>query len=214
LLRVFSVTCSLNALLIGKSKLDQQHFLKFACLFEAGLAGVAMGIGWLVDVDPLQDLQFTELGIFNGLLLTLPLLLLFFLLQQLPYPALQSIRRLLQTTLAQPLINANWADLFILASIAGFSEELLFRGLIQTGLESIWGFELGLILSSIVFALLHAVTPLYGVLAFLMSCYLGLAFDYAGERNLLLPVVTHALYDFVVFWVIIAQARSDIKGSK
>lgn len=186
------------------------NFFKVACYFEASLVLVALLLGWLVDIDPFADLKFSEASLAQGVLATLPLLLLFFALQELPYRPLVRIRLLLQEVLGSKLYRRHWADMLILAAIAGFAEEALFRGALQPWLERSLGLSAGLVVSNVVFALVHAVTPLYALLAMLMGLYLGLCLDYGGERNLLTPVVVHALYDYVAFIVILRQYRNSL----
>jgi membrane protease YdiL (CAAX protease family) len=178
------------------------RFFKMACYFEASLAVTASVLGWLFAVDPFAELFFSETALWYGGVATLPLLILFFAIQAMPYQALVEIRSLLKETLGVYLRDRHWSDLLVLAAIAGFSEELLFRGLIQPGLEQAWGMQTGLWASSLIFALAHAVTPWYAILAFLMSLYLGISMDFGGERNLLTPMVIHGFYDFVAFMVI------------
>jgi len=112
-------------------------------------------------------------------------------------------------TLGSNLHRYHWTDLLILASIAGLSEELLFRGVIQPWMESSWGLTAGLVGSNIIFGLAHAVTPLYAVLAALVGIYLGLSMDYGGDRNLLLPIVIHGLYDFLAFIALLRAYRAS-----
>ncbi len=190
--------------------LKTENFFRAACYFEGSLVIVAIGLGWIADVDPFASLTFTEAALANGLLATLPLLILFFVLQQLPYPAIQKIRSLLLETLGPRLYRQHWTDLLILASIAGFSEEILFRGVLQPWLENTWNMTMGLVASNLIFALVHAVTPLYALLAMLVGLYLGMCLDYGSERNLLVPMVTHSLYDFVAFAVILRNYRNNL----
>jgi uncharacterized protein len=90
---------------------------------------------------------------------------------------------------------------------AGLGEELLFRGVIQTKLvdvllplsgaasTAIVPVAVAILLSSLAFGALHAVTPVYVLLATLASIYFGyllVAFD----GNLTVPIVCHAFYDF------------------
>lgn len=186
------------------------NFFKAACFFEAALVLLAVFLGWLLNVDPFADLNFNEPALLNSLLLTLPLILIFFALQLLPFAPLEKIRALLLETLGSRLYSRHWTDILILASIAGFSEEALFRGVLQPWLEQISGITAGLLLSNLLFALVHAVTPLYAVLALLMGLYLGMSLDYGGERNLLLPILIHAFYDFIAFMVILRNYRNSL----
>ncbi len=186
------------------------RFFKTACLFEAALIIVAIALGWLTDVNPFANLYYSEAAIFYGIFGTLPLFLLFLVLEQLNAKSVVSIRQMLFQTLAPGLRQCNWADLFMLSAIAGISEELLFRGVLQPWLENAWGMHVGLVASSVIFGLVHAITPLYTVLATLVSIYLGLALDYGGERNLLIPVIIHGLYDFLALFSIMRNYRANI----
>jgi len=63
--------------------------------------------------------------------------------------------------------------------------------------------------SSFIFGLIHAVTPLYFVMATAVSLYLGLYLDYGDSRNLLTPIIIHGLYDFFAFLVILRAYRIE-----
>jgi len=76
---------------------------------------------------------------------------------------------------------------------AGLGEEMLFRGVLQYGLMDQMGNVAAVGLSSIIFGLLHAVTPVYAFLATLASVYFG--YLYLDTGNLAVPIITHALYD-------------------
>lgn len=190
--------------------LESNKFFQLACLFEGSLVLIAVLLGWFAEIDPFASLSFSESVLGNAILATLPLILLFLAMQQLNAPALVKIRELLLETLGARLYQRHWTDLLILAAIAGFAEEALFRGLLQPWIESAWGLSAGLVLSNLLFALVHAVTPLYALLALLMGLYLGLALDVGGVRNLLAPMVIHGLYDFVAFLVILRDYRNKL----
>ncbi|MBK8815302.1 MAG: CPBP family intramembrane metalloprotease [Methylococcaceae bacterium] len=195
------------------SPFDSERFFKSACLFEASLIIVAVVLGWLAGINPFAGFHASQSAILFGILGTVPLFLLFLLLQQLSTDSVVSIRRMLLETLAPGLVRCNWADLFILAAIAGVSEEVLFRGFLQPWFETSFGVQAGLIGSNLIFGLVHAITPLYTVLAALVGVYLGLALDYGGERNLWVPVIIHGLYDFLAFLVIM-KSYKDMLSSK
>ncbi|MDD5578653.1 MAG: CPBP family intramembrane metalloprotease [Methylobacter sp.] len=189
--------------------LNPDDFFKKACYFEASLVLVALILGWLADINPFENIYFSETAITYGLIGTAPLFLLFLTLEHLPGESIEKIRKLLLETLGPGLHRYHWADLFILSAIAGISEEVVFRGVIQPWMESSWGITAGLIGSNIIFGLVHAVTPLYAVLAALVGIYLGLSLDYGGDRNLLIPIIIHSLYDFLAFIALMRAYRAS-----
>ena len=88
-----------------------------------------------------------------------------------------------------PLLReATVIDIVVLAAIAGFSEELLFRGMLQP--------RMGLVASSILFGLLHG--PDYKLWPFaLWAAAVGMGFGlvYRETENIALPMLVHAFYD-------------------
>ena len=198
---------------MDKSPLKLDDFFKSACYFEAALILVAVALGWLADINPFATLAFSETALAYGLLGTAPLFLMFLGLEQVQGRSVVTIRKLLLNTLGPGLHRYHWTDLFMLAAIAGVSEELLFRGVLQPWIESSWGITAGLIGSNIVFGLVHAVTPLYALLAALVGIYLGLSLDYGGERNLLTPIIIHGFYDFLAFVALMRVYRAGLVGA-
>jgi membrane protease YdiL (CAAX protease family) len=194
---------------MDKSPFKLDDFFKSACYFEASLVLVALFLGWLAGIDPFEKLQFSEAAIAYGIIGTAPLFLMFLTLEQMQGESVVKIRKLLLQTLGPGLHCYHWSDLFMLAAIAGIAEELLFRGVIQPWMESSWGMAVGLIGSNIIFGLVHAVTPLYAVLAAFVGIYLGLSLDYGGDRNLLTPIIIHGLYDFLAFVALMRAYRAS-----
>ncbi|MGR8980837.1 MAG: CPBP family intramembrane glutamic endopeptidase [Gammaproteobacteria bacterium] len=194
-----------------KSETSSADFFKKACLFEASLVGVAAILGWIGGINPFDSLYLTESAIGRGILGTVPLFLLFIGLENINREPVLKIRRVLLETLGPLFHHLHWSRLFILAAIAGVSEEILFRGVLQPWMEASWGAAAGLFWSNLLFGLAHAVTPLYAVLASLVGIYLGLALDYGGERNLLVPIIIHGLYDFLAFILLMRAYRASRK---
>ena len=198
---------------MDKSLFKFDDFFKSACYFEASLILVAVFLGWVAGIDPFENIYFSETAIAFGLIGTAPLFLMFLALEKVQGESVVNIRKLLLNTLGPGLHRYHWTDLLILAAIAGVSEELLFRGVIQPWIETSWGISAGLILSNIVFGLVHAVTPLYAVLAALVGIYLGLSLDYGGERNLLTPIIIHGFYDFLAFVALMRAYRASLAST-
>ena len=128
------------------------------------------------------------------------MLMLFAVTYRFPVGPLKTIKQFLVDALGPPLAECRSYDMAWVAFLAGFSEELMFRGVIQTWLTPA-GWIVGLLASNALFGLAHAVTPTYAVLAGLMGVYLGLIYEFAGH-NLTVPVVTHSVYDLAAFFVV------------
>lgn len=185
-------------------------FLKFAAVFEGGLLLLAFGFGGLAGVDPIAALRFDLEGLAYGLVGTLPLCLVFQWSYSTRVAGLREIKQVLVDRLGPFLAACGVADLLFLGFLAGITEEILFRGFFQTWFEAHWGWLGGLVCSNLVFALVHWVSPLYALLAGLIGIYLGLALDVGGERNLLVPILIHSLYDVVAFLAVAASYRAGV----
>ncbi|MBE0470261.1 MAG: CPBP family intramembrane metalloprotease [Methyloprofundus sp.] len=199
---------------MNEPSINPDNFFKTACYFESSLILVAIVLGWVAGIDPFAHLEFNERVVFNGILGTLPLCIIFLALNQTQSDALEKIRKVLHDTLGPSLIKHHWTDLFVLAAIAGISEEILFRGVIQPWLENSWGMLAGLLISSLIFGLIHAVTLLYFIMATAVSVYLGMYLDYDNTRNLLAPIIIHGLYDFFAFMLILHAYRLEQQKAK
>ncbi|MCK5727965.1 MAG: CPBP family intramembrane metalloprotease [Methylococcales bacterium] len=185
------------------STTSSDHFFKTACYFEAFFVVTAVVLGWMTDINPFADVYFSETVVFYGLIGTLPLILLYFITEKMPFNSFKEIKKILLETMGGSLQKYHWTDLLVLATITGISEEVLFRGVLQPWLEQSLGMGIGLIVSSLVFGLLHAITPLYGLLATLISYYLGWSLDIGESRNLFTPIIIHTFYDFFAFMALV-----------
>jgi uncharacterized protein len=191
---------------------NHREFLNMAFWFEGSMIGVAWLIGWFVNVDPFSNFSVDGTALFFGIVGTLPLILLFLLFYRYPVGPLHPIKNSLLEILGPVLSRCGWHELVILAVVAGVSEEILFRGLLQPWLEGIAGPPGGLILSNVIFGLLHWLTPMYALIAGLIGFYLAFMMDITGSRQLLTPIVIHSLYDFLAF-VVVAEAYRLQKAS-
>jgi CAAX protease family protein len=189
------------------------RFLFLAVVFEGSLVAVAFALGWLFRIDVLHRLQFTAIPAVVGLMGAIPPFALLLATERFQIPALERIKKLLLETLGPPLRACRWYEIAVLALVAGIGEEFLFRGAVQPLIEKWtastgWGWLAGLILSNVIFGLLHFITPTYAVLAGLMGVYFGLLLDATGTSNLLAPILAHGLYDYLAFLVLIRAAKS------
>ncbi|KKN12848.1 hypothetical protein LCGC14_1012330 [marine sediment metagenome] len=98
----------------------------------------------------------------------------------------------------------------IMILIIGTSEEILFRGFMQKGLERSLGSKMGILLTAFLFSMIHVIgilfidlnSPLVILISFLLSFFpyfsisilLGLIYHWRKE-NLIAVVITHGVYD-------------------
>lgn len=184
----------------------RREFLRMATLFQGGLLLLALGLAWLGGIDLGKQLHVTGAAVAWGVGATMPMLALFVVTYRFPVGPLGRIKGFLHEVLGPPLAQCRWYDLVFVALLAGCSEELLFRGVLQSWIGR-WGAVTGLLASNVIFGLAHAVTPTYAVLAGLLGIYLGLVFTITGEANLVPAILCHALYDLVAFFVVQREAR-------
>ena len=185
-------------------------FVQVAVIVELGLAVVAFGMGWPLGIDPWSALKLDGQGILIGIASTAPMVLLLVFSDRDEFPAMNRIRRLLEQFLLPPLRGRPWWELTLIAGAAGVGEETLFRGLLQEALLGSLGVWPALAIASIIFGMLHALTPTYAILATVIGAYLGVLFVITG--NLLVPIVAHGLYDLIALIYFLRTSPEDTIG--
>lgn len=166
-----------------------------AIVFEAGLGLLAWGIGWAVDQPPWEKLSWRTSDFTLGIAATVPLLAVFAACVRLPWPPLGRIRQICNEVIRPFFGPCSVAELAAISVVAGVAEELLFRGLAQEALGQWLGLWPGILLASLLFGTVHLLTITYGVIVTCVGVYLG--WCYAASGNLLVVIVSHALYDFL-----------------
>jgi membrane protease YdiL (CAAX protease family) len=170
-----------------------------AVVVEGGLALIALFLAWLFQV-PLRDKipMHGELlvdAVTRGLVATLPLLAIFWVLVNSSWPLLRNLRNQVEWLITEMFPANSIGQFAMVAVLAGVSEELLFRGVIQTKL-GMWTTPLaGLAMTSILFGLAHALSKAYFLFAVAVGAFLGwLTLHY---NDLVAPMTAHAVYDFL-----------------
>uniref|UniRef100_A0A7S3VC96 CAAX prenyl protease 2/Lysostaphin resistance protein A-like domain-containing protein n=2 Tax=Chaetoceros debilis TaxID=122233 RepID=A0A7S3VC96_9STRA len=139
-------------------------------------------------------------SVLSGLKATVPLGVLAFVLDffEKSYKPLEDVSKATQRSILgllggvrKPLVAFGVS--LALGAAAGWGEEMLFRGVLQSELAGQFGDIAALISSAIIFGALHAVTPLYAILAGVASLYFGEL--YLQYHNLAVPIICHGFYD-------------------
>jgi CAAX protease family protein len=189
-----------------EDELPAPHNLaKIAMLFEGGLGVLALVVGWALD-RPLGELiDWTVTGALWGAAAALPPIVLLLVCVRIPVWPFSDVAEVIDRMLTPMFRDIGLVNLAMISALAGLGEELLFRGLLQQGLAN-WiggpaGVWIALAAASIIFGLVHPVTPTYAVLATLMGAYLG--WLWIDTENLLVPIAAHGVYDFLTLTYIV-----------
>jgi len=191
-----------------------------AALFEASLAFLAVLFGWMFSQSPMKTLQVNSAAVLLGILAVLPLLGLLVTCQRVAWRPIREVRRVLDDLIVPMFKNCTWIELAAISLLAGLGEELLFRGVFQAAMAE-WtgnflphspmyatiGDWIAIFSVAILFGMLHAVNVAYAVLAALMGLYLGWLWRASG--NLAVPIVAHAVYDFLALEYILRWRRGE-----
>lgn len=180
---------------------ERYQVLYLAIGVEGGLIIVALLLGSLFEQPPLGQFRLVLTDAAWGLAAAIPMLLAFILAVRWPIGPLRSIQRFSDRVLLPMLAPCTTIDLLGISCLAGVGEEMLFRGVIQDGLATRLPPETALLIGAVLFGVMHGVTMTYAVLATLAGLYLG--WLYSVTDNLLVPILTHAFYDFVALFYLL-----------
>ena len=169
---------------------SRQKLLIVAFLSEGLALLIALLLGLLFDIDlfPMTDNAFHDIWI-GTVAALFPLLLFILSLTRVAekLALFKSLKRTMITQVRPLFANARFMDLVLISLIAGFAEEMLFRGILQA--------RFGIIVASVIFGLAHSVTPAYVLIATVMGFYIGYVFK--GSGNILVPIQLHFIYDLL-----------------
>lgn len=106
------------------------------------------------------------------------------------YPQLEILDGRQSMEMVSSLMSSTplWAMLIMIAVIPALAEELIFRGMISRGVTARYGFWTGMIVSTILFAMVH-MHPVHALALIPMGCILHLI--YFATRSFWAPVLLH-----------------------
>ncbi len=191
-----------------------REFLNMAGAFQAAMVIVSLVAAEVLGIDVWDRVAFTTTGLMWGVLGAIPLCLLSWGIDRVPWGPFTRMQQVWTDVLGPAVRDCTWIELITLSLIVGISEELLFRGVLQVGLLP-WGWWPAMIATSVVFGLAHAITPTYAVCAGLVGAYLSFMMETSSPPNLLVPILCHAGCDLYAFAQIIdSQDDIDVDAGK
>jgi membrane protease YdiL (CAAX protease family) len=200
--------------LTGETDMTRRRLVLLAVIVEALLGLVALVGGWLLKLPMGEWVVWSATGLLWGLGGTVVLLAILLLCRRFPVGPIGKLMRLVDERVAPVFRECRLIDLLIIAVLAGAGEELLFRGLIQGGLECWlvpwWGESGGtmaaLVVAGVVFGVAHWISREYAVFATVLGLVLGSLAVVTGD--LLASMAAHAGYDFVAL-LILTKGRGN-----
>jgi membrane protease YdiL (CAAX protease family) len=185
--------------------------IRLAIVFEGGLLMLAVLAGALTGTPALRDLRLHSDAIALGIVATLPTLLLL-AATRLTNTHIKQLHEFVRDRIIPLFRGATTTQLALVSMLAGLGEEALFRGLLQNWLTALLGPWPGLVAASVAFGMAHYLTRSYAVMASLFGLYLGGLYALTG--NLLVPVVVHALYDFIALSYLLREDAARLNRSR
>ena len=178
-----------------------------AVIFEGGLLVLAWGLGHLLGAPVGEQTTFTPSAFVLGAAATVPLVAGLYWILHTPWEVLARLRGAIEDTVVPLFAGCPVWGIALISILAGVGEEALFRGVLQTYFAGHLGLGVvpALLVTSSLFGLVHPVTALYAVMAGLIGLYLGVLAIW--HDNLLVPMVVHALYDFVALTYLVRHHR-------
>ncbi len=162
-------------------------------IFEGGLLGLAIGLGWWVEQPPFARMTLHWQAIVLGIVATWPLLLGMWWCARSSWGPLLRLQHEVFEKIVPAFAECSYLEMTLVAVATGLGEEALFRGVIQIALADRLGPFGALLLASALFGLGHLLTPTYAAIAALLGLYLGGLLMVSD--NLLPPILVHAGYD-------------------
>ena len=161
--------------------------IAFGLLLELAIGVAGIAVGWMLNKENLLETllsgaswHWIGLGAGLGLAVAVVLCLVIRLVKPLQRSRSMRILRVLQ--------SANWLQVLLLCVVAGFAEEIFFRGALQP--------DIGIYATALLFGLLHAYGKLYVFLAMLAG--VGLGFTYELTGSLAAAVAAHTVYNLAI----------------
>ncbi len=188
---------------------ESRRWFWITCLFESSLLLVAGIVSCLAHRPLFGDLHWNFEDALWGISASAPPLAVFLKGLQASWKPFAAIRNALDRTVGNLFARFSIIQLLAVSLLAGISEEVLFRSAVQGGLERSLGCAGALCVAALVFGCAHLLNWSYGSFSVLAGLYLGGLWLVTG--NLLAPIITHGLYDFLALVYYLRIYRHDSK---
>lgn len=163
-------------------------------ILEALVFVLAFFLSLIFGYKLFHNFEVSGISFFKGIAFAIPPFILLLIVSRGEIPAFKRIQQILYNFVNSYLGSCQVYQLALLSAVAGLGEETFFRGFLQGYLGDKFSEIVGILVSNIAFGALHLITPTYGIIAFLIGCYLSAILHYTN--NLFILILCHAVYDF------------------
>ncbi|WP_019626733.1 CPBP family intramembrane glutamic endopeptidase [Thioalkalivibrio sp. ALJT] len=184
-----------------------RHPLLAGIAFQAALIPLALILARFAGIPLADQLHWSLEAATLGALAVLPMLALLAVLAASGWAPYRKLEQQVRGFVRQLFHGALPGAVLLLSILAGVGEELLVRGVLQGWLETRWGPVSAILVAALVFGLAHGISRFYFFFATLVGLYLGVLYHITG--NLLVVIVTHALYDWIVIHLYLRSRGPD-----
>lgn len=197
---------------VNAERPPRSRVILMAVVFEGGLVVLWLLLSHVLEMPPGDQGRVTVRAVVLGFFATTPLLPAMLWLARSQFTPFRRLMGEVEEVLIPFLSRLTVADFFIIALLAGFGEEGLFRGIIQGGLSAVIPPPVALLIAALIFGILHCITLTYAVIAALIGLYLGGLYMLTG--NLVVPIIVHVLYDFAaLIYLMKVRRRITVEGA-
>jgi len=176
----------------NNTEIKQKDLLSIVIIVEGMIFVFAVIWAYFSKINPFGKIYFDISDIFYSLLFGLIILAINFFSINIISKYVYFFKKLKESYDDMSMIanNVNLWGALVIAIVSGFSEEFLFRGILQE--------QFGIIIASVFFGLFHIgnkKTFYYGIYAIFIGFLLG--YFYLTTENLLVPIIVHVLNNFL-----------------
>ena len=187
--------------------MNRNTLLLVTVITEGGLYFLGLALMNLAEIELRSVFSVSWTSTFYALLLTLPMFVTLYLVERSGWQPIVELRNEMDEKILPIFSNCNTVDLAVIAFFAGVGEELFFRGWMQAVLVERSGVLIGILITSLIFGVLHYLSTAYFIYAFLTSIYLGIIYLVTG--NLFIVMAIHAVYDFAALVYLVRKGGQE-----
>lgn len=185
--------------------ISRREILLNTLFVEGVLVLLAIVLARFLGPDLWANITFSWEAVFWGCLGAVPPLVIILLIDRYPIGPFKHVADISDRFLRPLLRSCRWPDYILFATLAGFCEELFFRGWMQPFLAQWLPLWASVVIGAFIFGLCHLITPAYFVIACIISGYLAALLIWTD--NLLVPMLTHGVYDLIAIFAVMWNVK-------